>query len=200
MKEYLTKVCPRCGEELFDDMDVCYGCLYEFPKENAEKESVAQAVELPIDDEIPSLAEEEPFKWDQGMAPAEFDWEDDTLDLSLACEAAGRATGQPLALFRTPSMDVSLPIPKAGMSIGRGPDNDVILHSRAVSRSHVRLFVRDGAVIAQDMGATNPALYRGREVGEGTQIPFGGTISVCGTFVTVISARRLPLRGDSANG
>ena len=24
--------CPRCGAELFEDMDVCYGCLYDFTK------------------------------------------------------------------------------------------------------------------------------------------------------------------------
>ena len=27
-----TKVCPRCGELLFADMDVCYGCLYDFTR------------------------------------------------------------------------------------------------------------------------------------------------------------------------
>lgn len=25
-----TKTCPRCGQELFSDMDVCFECLYEF--------------------------------------------------------------------------------------------------------------------------------------------------------------------------
>ena len=28
-----SKRCPRCGELLFDDMDVCYGCLYDFTRE-----------------------------------------------------------------------------------------------------------------------------------------------------------------------
>lgn len=27
-----TKVCPRCGARLFEDMDVCYGCLYDFSR------------------------------------------------------------------------------------------------------------------------------------------------------------------------
>lgn len=26
----LTKTCPRCGSVVFADMDVCYGCLYDF--------------------------------------------------------------------------------------------------------------------------------------------------------------------------
>ena len=28
-----TKTCPRCGQQLFDDMPVCYECLYEFSKQ-----------------------------------------------------------------------------------------------------------------------------------------------------------------------
>lgn len=28
-----TKVCPRCGEELFEDMNICYGCLFDFDHE-----------------------------------------------------------------------------------------------------------------------------------------------------------------------
>lgn len=28
-----VKVCPRCGEMLFSDMDVCYGCLYDFTRD-----------------------------------------------------------------------------------------------------------------------------------------------------------------------
>ncbi len=30
-----TKVCPRCGAVLFADMDVCYGCLYDFTRDSA---------------------------------------------------------------------------------------------------------------------------------------------------------------------
>lgn len=26
------KKCPRCGQELLQDMDVCYGCLYDFTR------------------------------------------------------------------------------------------------------------------------------------------------------------------------
>ena len=33
---YGEKRCPRCGEVLFDDMDVCYGCLYDFGRNREE--------------------------------------------------------------------------------------------------------------------------------------------------------------------
>ena len=31
-----TKTCPRCGEVLFADMDICYGCLYDFSQARGE--------------------------------------------------------------------------------------------------------------------------------------------------------------------
>lgn len=31
-----TKTCPRCGQELFDDMDTCYGCLYDFTRDGVD--------------------------------------------------------------------------------------------------------------------------------------------------------------------
>lgn len=30
-----TKSCPRCLEELFSDMQICYGCLYDFSRTHA---------------------------------------------------------------------------------------------------------------------------------------------------------------------
>ena len=32
---YATKRCPRCGAELYADMSVCYGCLYDFSRDAA---------------------------------------------------------------------------------------------------------------------------------------------------------------------
>lgn len=31
------KTCPRCGAKLFDDMNVCYGCLYDFEKTDSTR-------------------------------------------------------------------------------------------------------------------------------------------------------------------
>lgn len=32
---YATRRCPRCGAELYADMGVCYGCLYDFSRDAA---------------------------------------------------------------------------------------------------------------------------------------------------------------------
>ena len=54
-----TKVCPRCGEELFEDMNICYGCLFDFDHEP----------EVPQIAQVDGLGEDEP--WDRGMPPIE---------------------------------------------------------------------------------------------------------------------------------
>ncbi len=206
MKEYATKVCPRCGEELFADMRVCYGCLYEFPSARdvpapagpaaPKTEESASVAEEPA---LPGLVEDEPFLWDAGLPPAESGWEDDTLDLSgvgnkaIATAASSPDTQPPcrevLCWVRTPSMEVRLPIPNEGLVIGRDQTCDVVLRSRAVSRSHVRILpARDGeeGMRVIDLGATNPAMFSGREVRGEVLVPLGWTVSICGAFATPV--------------
>jgi hypothetical protein len=208
MKEYATKVCPRCGEELFADMRVCYGCLYEFPPARdvtapassavPKTEESASAAEEPA---LPGLVEDEPFLWDAGLPPAESGWEDDTLDLSgVGNEAIAMAASSPetqpssrevLCWVRTPSMEVRLPIPNEGLVIGRDQTCDVVLRSRAVSRSHVRILpAQDGeeGMRVIDLGATNPAMFSGREVRGEVLVPLGWTVSICGAFATPVRA------------
>lgn len=206
MKEYATKVCPRCGEELFADMRVCYGCLYEFPSARdvpapagpaaPKTEESASVAEEPA---LPGLVEDEPFLWDAGLPPAESGWEDDTLDLSgvgnkaIATAASSPDTQPPcrevLCWVRTPSMEVRLPIPNEGLVIGRDQTSDIVLRSRAVSRSHVRILpARDGeeGMRVIDLGATNPAMFSGREVRGEVLVPLGWTVSICGAFATPV--------------
>ena len=208
MKEYATKVCPRCGEELFADMRVCYGCLYEFPPARdvtapassavPKTEESASAAEEPA---LPGLVEDEPFLWDAGLPPAESGWEDDTLDLSgvgnkAIATAASSPDTQPssrevLCWVRTPSMEVRLPIPNEGLVIGRDQTCDVVLRSHAVSRSHVRILpAQDGeeGMRVIDLGATNPAIFSGREVRGEVLVPLGWTVSICGAFATPVPA------------
>ena len=208
MKEYATKVCPRCGEELFADMRVCYGCLYEFPSARdvpapagpaaPKTEESASVAEEPA---LPGLVEDEPFLWDVGLPPAESGWEDDTLDLSgVGNEAIAMAASSPetqpssrevLCWVRTPSMEVRLPIPNECLVIGRDQTGDVVLRSRAVSRSHVRILpAQDGeeGMRVIDLGATNPAMFSGREVRGEVLVPLGWTVSICGAFATPVRA------------
>jgi len=88
--DYATRVCPRCGEMLFADMDVCYGCLYDFTREEGP---VLGAPQLPD----PALSRD--GGWDLGLPPAEYEWnEDDNARHDRVRKAAGSHTGRDYAL------------------------------------------------------------------------------------------------------
>lgn len=65
-----TKRCPRCGEVLFSDMSVCYGCLYNFER-NDKESSVGLLV---------------PDDWDAGLPPLGL-LEDDSYGEQSSFEA-----------------------------------------------------------------------------------------------------------------
>ncbi len=209
-KQQATKVCPRCGEVLFADMDVCYGCLYDFARDardareapgpvggtshgvrsqvgsqevvrssaSSTRSDPLEAIDLDeLDDEV---LETEPRHW-RAQASA-----DDTLDLSQ--EGPGVPPPAPTALqaarpcirVATKELEVLIPLGDAGLAVGRGDDNDVILRSRLVSRHHLRILCSGGEVMVQDCGATNPAEVDGQPL-EG-QVPLlrGSELKVCG--------------------
>lgn len=155
---YETKVCPRCGAELYADMNVCYGCLYDFSRGGSR-------AELP------------------GFPPEVSEREDEiTLDLGRRAVVLGRETGM---LVRTASVDLWVSVPAQGVTVGRAPGNDVVLHSHAVSRRHLKLVPRPEGMEVSDLGATNPARHRGRDVRGSVVVPYGDAIDVCGCVLTM---------------
>lgn len=55
---------------------------------------------------------------------------------------------------------------KAGAptTIGRGPDNDIVLDDPATSRRHAHIEFRDGMYVLTDLGSANGTLVNGRRV------------------------------------
>lgn len=49
-------------------------------------------------------------------------------------------------------------------TIGRGPDNDLVLHNLGISRHHATLIAQDGGFIIQDEGSQNGLFVDGRAV------------------------------------
>lgn len=56
---YGTKVCPRCGKKVFEDMDVCYECLFEFSSDEP-------VVPEEVYEDAETLAEA-PIDWSEHM-------------------------------------------------------------------------------------------------------------------------------------
>ena len=174
-----TKACPRCGAELFIDMDVCYECLYDFSREKLGLPEASAADSL--DDSGRSLV------WNQGTCPFALEL---SADPTIGLPEDGRGAKAPMVpslRVRCTDMDVTIPLGPGGLLVGRSPDCDVVLHSVAVSRRHVRFRYRGKLADIEDLGATNPAMLRGREV-SGTQVvAVGETVDVCGVLFTFLT-------------
>lgn len=157
---YETKRCPRCGAELYADMGICYGCLYDFMRDVGRPAPV-----------LPSPAP---------AASASDMREGDTEDLSAATALARRRGDEVGIVVRTASVDLWAPVPEGGVRVGRDPSNDVVLHSLAVSRRHLSMVPTPDGMEVEDLGSKNPATYRGRDVAARVIVPYGDEIDLCG--------------------
>lgn len=204
--EHGTKICPRCGQVLFDDMDVCYGCLYDFTRDH-HGETRAQKNELehlrgrlqsvpqvsdPLDTiELDEIDDEEPEeeRLPRHRKNPQHDL-DSTLDLSARSSPSPEVTvlveeTPRYLVVSTSALQVRLPFERAVLNVGRDETNDVVLRDRSVSRKHVRIRRVDDVVTVEDCGATNPAKLDGRPVeGEIPMLP-GQVLEVCGTLITL---------------
>ena len=69
------------------------------------------------------------------------------------------------------------------LTIGRAPDNGLVLVDSRASRHHARLYGRRGALVLTDLGSTNGSWVNDRRIdemalGEGDQIRIGDTVLV----------------------
>lgn len=154
-----TKICPRCGAELYADMNVCYGCLYDFSR------GALRTPNIPL-----SLLAEE-------------DGPEDTVNLAAA--VAEPLTERVGMMMRTSSVDMWIAVSDEGVSIGRAPENDVVLHSPAVSGRHLSITPTPDGMEVSDLNSTNPARYHGREIHGRVIVSYGDTIDVCGCILTM---------------
>lgn len=69
------------------------------------------------------------------------------------------------------------------VTIGRAPDNQLVLHDRRASRHHARLTARAGGLIFTDLDSTNGSVVNGKRVrelalGPGDRIELGRTVLI----------------------
>lgn len=58
-------------------------------------------------------------------------------------------------------------------SIGRNPDNDIMLTDSGVSRSHCLIYVRQGYVEIEDLGSANGVIIGGDRAFTRVELPLG---------------------------
>ena len=69
------------------------------------------------------------------------------------------------------------------LTIGRGPDNGLVLQDSRASRHHARIYGRQGALLLADLGSTNGSWVNDRRIqeialGEGDEIRIGDTVLI----------------------
>ena len=197
-----TKVCPRCGETLFADMDVCYGCLYDFSRDEAGRAKQRQA-EPPLTEVTKPIAipggadplaaieldeiDDEPPSEPRHSRKDEVGSADDTFDLAaVSKELSAAPDKQPLSvLVESEDLRVCVPLPAQGIVVGRGDASDILLKARSVSRRHLRLVPCGEKVLVEDCGATNPALVDGVPLEGSAVLGVGAQVDVCGTVLKI---------------
>lgn len=85
----------------------------------------------------------------------------------------------------SPEVSVVCDVPDEGVSIGRDPDNLVVVTSQTVSRHHLRLIPEATWLVAQDLGATNPPLLNGRQLCGGMRMREGDVLELRAAGVTI---------------
>ena len=110
---------------------------------------------------------------------------DGDADKTMALAPVGAAADGVRVRVCTPGLSATCVVPKRGLSVGRDADNAVALHSMAVSRHHVRLFPCEAGVMAQDLGATNPALLNGMELVGAALLGAGDVLELRGAGATI---------------
>ena len=182
-----SKVCPRCGAILFKDMQVCYGCLYDFDT-TQNKSFLATSGQIGTQDHTfeKNKAIQTGDRAKQEIVEKSIDCSlsesaDDTIDLSEA-----HRVGNTEVRVISAAMEVRCGVPDEGITIGRENDNDVILHDRTVSRHHLRIIPDKSGIMALNQGATNPASYKGVPILDSMHVASGDSIDICGIQLKVI--------------
>ena len=205
-----AKTCPRCGAGLFSDMDVCYGCLYDFKGGGQRSGAQYDTSEDVFFEEPGGEAEMEEPGLDEVWGSLDELWEDEDV-WSDATQVAGgppRASasgtargggpsdtlvlhpiadeaGAPWIRVCGPGLEVSCVVSAAGMTLGREEGNDLVVSAQAVSRRHLAIERCRGGAFVRDLGATNPALLNGRPLAGTCRLVVGDVLELRGSGVTV---------------
>ncbi len=87
---------------------------------------------------------------------------------------------------------------KTSLLIGRGPDCDIIIPSRQVSRHHARLSREENQTVLEDLGSKNGTFCNGQPVRIAVALQEGDVIQIAlaQQFVYLTSDATMPLEGD----
>lgn len=78
-----------------------------------------------------------------------------------------------------------IPLEKAEITLGRGPDNDLVINDPGVSRHHARLVARGGNFQIDDLDSLSGTYVNGAQVRQG-KVSSGDIISLAGVSMLYV--------------
>lgn len=167
--------CPVCGTENEDDKEFCVVCgAMRPPTGEAEKQETLQEPRAEHAEEAKGEAvEEEAATVEAREAVAEATAVEEAVEEAKPEQPPPTAPAEALyfEVVNAPAPDlVGKKIPLmfkvfTQITIGRSPENVVILPDPTVSRRHATIMVEDGKVVLVDLGSTNGTYVYNSETG-----------------------------------
>lgn len=169
-----------CGESGLSRPDGSYLAYEEPSTENPHVKSLSFFGVDPAEDDA-CLPYEYGGKWPFSPEDAEVDEADETRDLTAISESISYGLH-----LNWRGLEVTIPIPAQGLTLGRALSCDVVLRSAAISRRHVQIVVEDGMVLVADLGSVNQALLDDKPVEVCEPWLPGSVLNLCGARFSLI--------------
>ena len=103
-----------------------------------------------------------------------------------------------LVVWRGPQAGRTFTLHEGTNTVGRAPDNDVLLSEESVSRHHVQIVVQPEGVWIQDVGSTIGTLVNGRRITGSTWLRSGDTVQVGGSVILGVQIAPVEISARSA--
>ncbi len=208
----LTKTCPRCGAVVFADMDVCYGCLYDFTRPSLDypgsgtpegeiSPPAAEAAPHPV--ATPRIVTSAPaipkasaphamasaaLLEAPPLAPREIVEEVPSEAPREEGADAARSTGGGRFFLRVRwrGVEVLVPLEGAGLTIGRLPQSEIVLSDFTVCDEHARIALsgEHATVVLMDRRAR--ATKDGADVRGSTELAAGEELDIAGARFALV--------------
>ncbi len=104
---------------------------------------------------------------------------------TVVMQRAGRQIMAWLAVVSGPAKGASYQLNEGDNTIGRSPDNDMVVEDTAISRRHALVRVQDDRIVLVDLGSSGGTAVGGGRL-EGKVVPAGGVVTVGQTPLRVV--------------
>lgn len=106
-----------------------------------------------------------------------------TLSLERVGEVQDK--GELCLVLEDSYVQVPFQVPQGGLTLGRDRANDIVVRDARVSRKHVWIHADENVMHFENLEATNPARYQGKEIVTNVDVPLGGVVEIGGILLHV---------------